>query len=98
MSFERTVIADKKIIILDEATAGVDLKTETRIQEMIDELFQNKTMFTIAHRIQTVLKCDRILVLDAGRVAEFDTIDNLKQIEGGIFKSIYEKFTNTKDE
>lgn len=55
-------------------------------------------MFTIAHRIQTVLKCDRILVLDVGKVVEFDTIENLLKIEDGIFKSIYEKFGDTKQE
>lgn len=93
MSFERTVIANKKIIILDEATAGVDMKTELRIQQMVDTLFEDKTMFIIAHRIQTVLKCDRILVLDAGRVAEFGTISELLALgEDGIFKSIHDQF------
>ena len=92
ISFERTIIGKKNIIILDEATAAVDLKTEKKIQEMIDKTFKNKTMFIIAHRIQTVMKCDKILVLDLGKVKEFGTIEELLKKPNGQFKSIYEQF------
>jgi len=92
ISFVRAVVADKQIIILDEATASVDLKTEEMIQTLVEKHFSTKTMFLIAHRIQTILKCDRILVLEQGRVAEFDTIENLLKIENGWFKRLYTKF------
>lgn len=61
------------MIILDEATAAIDLKTEQAIQRRIDLEFRDCTMFIIAHRIQTVLGCDKILVLEDGSVKEFDT-------------------------
>jgi len=59
---------------------------------MIDKTFKQSTMFIIAHRIQTVLKCDKILVLDLGKVLEFGTIDELLAKPDGMFKSIYEQF------
>lgn len=92
ISFERTVIDRKKLVILDEATAAVDLKTEERIQEVINEEFQDRTMLIIAHRVQTVLNCHKVMVLDSGQVKEFGTIPELLEIEGGMFRQIYEKF------
>jgi len=92
ISFVRAVIADKQIIILDEATASVDLKTEEMIQTLVEKHFSTKTMFLIAHRIQTILKCDRILVLEQGRVVEFDSIERLLKIENGWFKQLYTRF------
>jgi len=92
ISFVRAIVADKKLIILDEATASVDLKTEEMIQNLIDRHFKQKTLILIAHRIQTILKCDKILVLEQGKVAEFDTIENLLKIENGRFKKLYNKF------
>lgn len=96
ISFERTVIDGKKLVILDEATAAVDLKTEERIQEVIDQEFSDTTMFIIAHRVQTVLNCDKIMVLDAGEVKEFGSIPELFEIDGGMFRQIYEKFKGSK--
>ena len=61
----------------------MDVKTEQKIQEMIDKQFVDKTMFIIAHRIQTVLKCDKILVLDLGKVLEFGSIKELLAIPDG---------------
>ena len=92
ISFMRIAISEKKLIVLDEATAGLDLKTEQKIQEMIDNRFDGKTMFIVAHRIQTVLKCDKILVLDEGNILEFDTIENLLKIEDGRFNAIFKQF------
>ena len=91
VSFMRTLQNPRKIIILDEATANIDIKTEKKIQNEIERSFQASTMFIIAHRIQTILDCDRVLVLERGSVAEFDTPKRLLNKEGSIFSKIYAK-------
>ncbi|KAJ3097648.1 hypothetical protein HDU96_000305 [Phlyctochytrium bullatum] len=73
----RAVLRDAKIVILDEATASVDLATDEFIQKAIRRDFKDKTVLTIAHRLNTVIDYDRILLLDKGRVGEFDTPANL---------------------
>ena len=72
ISYVRGVFNKRKIVILDEASAYVDNETEKGFKELADEEFSESTMFVIAHRIQTVIDCDKILVLDDGRVLEFD--------------------------
>lgn len=95
--FLRAVAEKKKLIILDEATAAIDLKTEQRIQKKIEEEFSECTMFIIAHRIQTVLSCDKILVLEDGKVREFDSPQNLIKQEDSEFYKIYQKLQKMKD-
>lgn len=92
IAFTRTLISTTRLILLDEATASIDLKTEEQIQKMIFENFKDRTMMIIAHRIQTVIKCDKILVLGNGQVLEFDTVSNLLAKEEGAFKEIYRQF------
>ena len=70
-------VGKTKILILDEATAAVDLETDDLIQETIRSEFVECTVLTIAHRLKTIMDSDRILLLDAGEVKEFDTPDNL---------------------
>lgn len=89
----RALLKNSKLIIMDEATASVDYETDTKIQTTIREEFNNSTLLCIAHRLRTVIDYDRVLVLDQGSVAEYDTPYNLlvNNSGKGIFKSMCEK-------
>lgn len=76
------------ILVLDEATAQVDVETDKIIQETIKTAFKDKIIISIAHRIHTILSFDKIIALDAGEVIEFDTPQNLIQKKDGIFYSL----------
>lgn len=77
LSLARALLNPSKVLILDEATASVDVETDQIVQKTIREAFKDRTILTIAHRIDTVLDSDKIAVLDQGQVKEFDTPDNL---------------------
>ncbi|KAK6460722.1 P-loop containing nucleoside triphosphate hydrolase protein [Scheffersomyces coipomensis] len=77
LSLARALLNKSQILILDEATAAVDVQTDKIIQETIRSEFKDKTILTIAHRLETILDNDRIIVLDKGKVKEFDTPQNL---------------------
>ncbi|KAG2037723.1 P-loop containing nucleoside triphosphate hydrolase protein [Suillus americanus] len=91
LSLARALVKDCKVVVLDEATASVDLDTDSKIQQTIQTEFQDRTLLCIAHRLRTIISYDRILVLDAGLVAEFDTPSNLFKIESGIFRGMCER-------
>ncbi|KAJ3794573.1 ABC protein [Lentinula aff. detonsa] len=88
LSLARALVKDSRVVMLDEATASVDLETDKRIQDTIRSEFQDRTLLCIAHRLRTIIGYDRILVMDAGRVAEFDSPHNLFQRDDSIFRSL----------
>ncbi|GAA6028671.1 hypothetical protein JCM8097_007340 [Rhodosporidiobolus ruineniae] len=88
VSLARALVKDTRIVCLDEATASVDLETDNKIQTTIARDFADKTLLTIAHRIQTIISYDRILVLERGEVDSFATPLELFDDEKGIFHSL----------
>uniref|UniRef100_A0A8C7UG21 Multidrug resistance-associated protein 4 n=1 Tax=Oncorhynchus mykiss TaxID=8022 RepID=A0A8C7UG21_ONCMY len=81
----RAILRRNKILIIDEATANVDPRTDGLIQQTIREKFRECTVLTIAHRLNTIIDCDRILVLDAGRIQEYNEPYVLLQNQEGVF-------------
>lgn len=84
----RALLLRSSIIVMDEATANIDLETDETIQISLRENFKNSTLITIAHRINTIIDYDRIIVMDSGRVAEFDTPRALLADEDSIFYAL----------
>ena len=81
----RAMLRNNKIIVLDEATANVDLKTDELIQSIIRRKFRDCTVLTIAHRLNTIIDSDKILAMDGGKVVEFDHPYKLLQNQNGFF-------------
>ena len=98
----RAILSKTQILVLDEATAAIDLQTDKLIQHTLKENFRDTTVLTIAHRLNTVMESDKILVMDAGRVVEFAPPVALLKLEDGSFsdllkqtgKDSYEKLKN----
>lgn len=86
ISIARCILKDAPIVILDEATASVDLDNERRIQEAITELVRGKTLLVIAHRLNTIRAADKIVVVSEGKIAEQGTHDQLLK-RGGIYNN-----------
>uniref|UniRef100_A0A669B340 ATP-binding cassette sub-family C member 10 n=1 Tax=Oreochromis niloticus TaxID=8128 RepID=A0A669B340_ORENI len=84
----RALLTQAKVLCIDEATASVDHKTDKLLQQTIREKFQDKTVLTIAHRINTIMDCDRVLVMHAGKVVEFDSPVSLCQADNSIFHTL----------
>ncbi len=89
LTLARTLLKDPRLLILDDATSSVDTETEAAIRESLDKLMPGRTSFIIAHRIQTVMDADLILVLDGGRIVQCGTHDELVA-QDGTYKQIYE--------
>ncbi len=90
LSIARAFLRNTPILIMDEPTSALDAKTESELQKVFDELFKNKTVFIIAHRLATVKKADQILVFDKGKIVEEGRHEDLIQKEGGVYKELYE--------
>ncbi|TFY67781.1 hypothetical protein EVJ58_g1400 [Rhodofomes roseus] len=91
LSLARALVKDSQVVVLDEATASVDLETDSKIQQTIQTQFGHKTLLCIAHRLRTIISYDRIVVMDSGRIAEFDTPLSLFQVSDGIFRGMCER-------
>lgn len=87
----RAILRNNRILILDEATANVDPETDKLIQNTIRDQFLDCTVLTIAHRLHTVMDYDKILVLDAGEIAEYGRPYELLQIPNGVFRKLVAK-------
>ncbi|XP_066291928.1 ATP-binding cassette sub-family C member 9-like [Branchiostoma lanceolatum] len=84
----RAFVRKCRILIMDEATASIDMETDSTLQNVIKTAFKDRTVLTIAHRIATILNSDRILVLDQGKVVENDSPDKLLKLPNGLFASL----------
>ena len=87
----RALLNKAKIVILDEFTSNLDYKTEDLVNKVLFQHFKNSTIIVIAHRIKTVMKCDKVLVLNKGKVAEFDSPHVLKNKKESAFYKLYQK-------
>ena len=89
VAFARALVADPRILVLDEATSNVDLHTETIIEEGMKRLVAGRTALIIAHRLSTIRQASRIVVLEGGKIVESGSHDELLEIEGGHYYSLY---------
>ena len=89
LAIARTILLDPPVLILDDSTSSVDMATEYRLQQALDEVIRGRTTFVIAHRLSTVRKADLILALDDGQIVERGTHEELLE-RNGFYRSIYD--------
>ncbi|MCX6064489.1 MAG: ATP-binding cassette domain-containing protein [Chloroflexi bacterium] len=94
----RTLLKNPRILILDDSTSSVDMETEAEIREALVGLMENRTTFIIAHRIQSVMDADLIVVLDKGEIIQMGTHANLVTRADGMYRKIYDIQTRVDDE
>lgn len=90
ISIARAILKNPPIMILDEATSALDNESEVLVQEAIERLLYDRTVFVIAHRLSTIRNADRIIVLDRGKIVQDGKHDQLLEDEHGIYKKLYE--------
>ena len=88
LTIARTILSNKQILILDEATSSVDTRTEKLIQKAMDGLMKDRTSFIIAHRLSTVRDADKIIVIDDGRIIEQGTHEELLELKGYYYNTL----------
>jgi len=88
VAIARAILKDPAILILDEATSSLDSESERLVQDALDRLMQGRTTFIVAHRLATIREADRIAVIEAGRVAELGTHDELVAHPGGLYQRL----------
>lgn len=94
IAIARAVLLNPRILILDEATSALDSESEALVQEALERLMQNRTVFIIAHRLSTVRRCDRILVLEKGQIVESGTHKELLTLERRYAKFYAQQFNH----
>ena len=90
MAIARAILADPRILILDEATSSLDSESEHKIQDALRMLRRGRTTFVIAHRLSTIMAADSILVMEQGRIVERGTHDELVVL-GGRYRALYDR-------
>jgi ATP-binding cassette subfamily B protein len=98
VTIARTLLKNPRILILDDSTSSVDTETEASIRDALNELMENRTTFIIAHRIQSVMIADLILVLDKGEVIQMGTHEELVSQMDGMYRRIYDIQTRIDEE
>lgn len=96
IAIARAVLRNPRILVLDEPTSALDAKSEQYVTEALEKLMKNRTTFIIAHRLSTVRKADKIIVLDRGQVVEVGKHDELIQKLEGVYRKLYELQFNLK--
>ena len=97
ISIARAVLKNPSILVFDEATAAVDSETENQIQEAIERLISGRTTLMIAHRLSTLRKANKIVVVDEGKIIEFGSHDELMALKGRYYRLIEIQSMSNKD-
>jgi ATP-binding cassette subfamily B protein len=96
LALARAFLAHPRVLVLDEATSNLDLQSETKIENALDVLLENRTAILIAHRLSTAMRADRIVVVDLGRIIEVGTHDQLVAA-GGRYAEMYATWVRQSD-